>query len=153
MSEGDARSYVREAAEAGDSVLSDDPVGHIEEKIRRATIVLRAMGIEAPAPRPLWKSQAWPSVMPPSLGAELLVNAGTCTVTLTTRDLESPESFVAAFAERCGINVHVDGLAGDEPAPEAWPRVVMALRWLAIEGRDARLLSRSAEGSQAPSSR
>lgn len=147
MSEGDALSYVREAAEAGDSALSDDPVGHIEEKIRRATIVLQAMGIEQPAPRPLWIAQAWPSVMPPSLGAELLVNAGTCTITLTTRDLESPDSFVAAFAERCGIDVHLDELTGDEPAAEAWQRVAMALRWLAIVGKDSRLLSRSAKGS------
>ena len=149
MSEGDARSYVREAAEAGDSgaVLSDDAVRHIEEKIRRATAVLQAMGIEEPAPRPLWKAHAWPSVMPPSLGAEVLVNAGSCTITLTTRDLESPERFVAAFAERCGMDVRVDELTGDEPAAEAWPRVAMALRWLAIEGKDSRLLSRSAKGS------
>ena len=147
MSDSDARSYVLEAAEAGDSALSDDPVRHVEEKIRRATVVLQAMGIEQPAPRPLWIAQAWPSVMPPSLGAELLVNAGTCTITLTTRDLESPESFVAAFAERCGLDVHLDDLAGDEPLGEAWQRVATALRRLAIVGKDSRLLSRSAKGS------
>ena len=147
MSESDARSYVREAAETGDAVLSADPVRHVEEKIHRATIVLQAMGIEEPAPRPLWKAHAWPSVMPPSLGAELLVNAGSCTITLTTRDLESPERFVAAFAERCGMDVHLDELTGDEPAAEAWQQVATALRWLAIEGKDSRLLSKSAKGS------
>lgn len=149
MSEGDARAYVRDAAEAGDSggVLSDDPVDHVEEKIRRAVVVLQAMGIEEPAERPLWKAHAWPSVMPPSLGAELLVNAGSCTITLTSRDLESPERFVAAFAERCGIDVRLDELAGDEPQGEAWPGVATALRSLAIEGKESRLLSRSAKGS------
>ena len=147
MSEGDARSYVREAAEAGDAVLSDDPVRHVEEKIRRATAVLQAMGIEEPAPRPLWKAHAWPSVMPPSLGAEVLVNAGSCTITLTTRDLESPESFVAAFAERCEMDVRLDDLTGDGPPTEAWAQVATALRWLAIEGKDSRLLSKSAKGS------
>ena len=148
MSESEARSYVLEAAEAGDSVLSDDPVGHVEEKIRRAAVVLQAMGIEQPAERPLWKAQAWPSLMPPSVGAELLVNAGPSgTIILTARDLESAENFAAALAERFGMDVHLDELSGGEPPAEAWPSVAAALRWLALEGKDLRLIRRSAKGS------
>ena len=86
--------------------------------------------------------------MPPSLEAELLVKVDPSpTIVLTTRDLASAENFVAAFAERSGIEVRLDELTGDEPPAEAWPRVATALRWLAIEGKDHRLLSRSAEGS------
>lgn len=144
--QAEARSLVDHAASAGGTsqLFYGDSALHAEEKARRARCILQAMEIQEPVLRPLWRSESISTTLPTRCpNAELQVTAGPAfVVCLTPQDLETFEGFAQAFAQQSGMSVHLDELMnpGEMPAI-AWPRVVKALRWLALTDSDRQALA------------
>ncbi len=158
----EAREYVRMACrfargDGGSGLLGGRPDSHAEEKSRWAGVVLQALGVREPAPRPLWQVRGTAPAHRPDV--VLNITAGPSYFMLfSPADLQTFESFANAIASQsdmpaASLSLEVFLTYGQTPEA-AWTEVAEALDWLALNETDWNVLSNRPGGfSVGPSDR